>query len=151
MPVSAAQQAKRALAAVINALAGRYGVAVHISRDSPDADLRSAYRQVSLRVHPDRSGHGEDQKRLNAAHDAWAQAVTAPKGRGRPHAARCGGADAGGNDAMTMLLPTEQGQPRQEQVIHGLLLNTKSIHSICGRDACVRAMTKSRIAAPKVP
>ena len=66
MPVSAAQQAKRAFVAVINALAGRHGVEVRISRHSPDADLRSAYRKVSFRVHPDRSGHGEDQKRLNA-------------------------------------------------------------------------------------
>ena len=92
MPVSAVQQAKRAFVAVINALAGRHGLEVHVSRDSPDADLRSAYRQLSLRVHPDRSGNGEDQKRLNAAHEVWLQAVTAAKGRGRPHAAQCAAA-----------------------------------------------------------
>ena len=114
MPASAMQQVKRAFVTAINALAGRHGVEVHISCDSPDAGLRSAYRQVLFRVHPDRCGNGEEQKRLNAAHDTWVQAVTAPKGRGRPHAARCGGADVGGSDAMTMLLPTEQGQPRQE-------------------------------------
>ena len=115
MPVSAVQQAKRAFVAVMNALARRHGVEVHVSRDSPDADVRSAYRQVSLRVHPDRSGNGEDQKRLNVAHEAWVQAVTAAKGRGRPHAAQCGGADAGGSGTMALSLPTDQGRPRQEQ------------------------------------
>ena len=116
MPVSATQQAKRAFVAVINALAGRHGVEVRISRDSPDADLRSAYRKLSLRVHPDRNGNGEDQQRLNAAHEAWAQAVTAAKGRGRPHAAQWGGADAAGSGAMTFIWPTEQGRPRQAKV-----------------------------------
>ena len=115
MPVSAVQPAKRAFVVVINVLAGRHGVEVHISRDSPAADLRSADRQVSLRVHPDRSGHGEDQKHLNAAHEAWFQAVTAAKGRGRPHVAQCGGADAGGSGAMALILPAGQGRPRQEQ------------------------------------
>ena len=113
MPASAMQQVKRAFVTAINALAGRHGVEVHSSCDSPDAGLRSAYRQVLFRVHPDRCGNGEEQKRLNAAHEAWVQAVTAAKGRGRPHAAQWGGADAGGSGAMTFLWPTEQGRPRQ--------------------------------------
>ena len=38
-----------------------------------------------------------------------------------------------------------------EQVIQGLLLKAKSIHSIWGVHVCVLTMAKSRIAAPKVP
>ena len=75
--------------------------------------LQRSRRRVRSSPHPDRNGNGEDQKRLNAAHEAWVQAVTAAKGRGRPHAAQWGGADAGGSGAMTLILPTEQGRPRQ--------------------------------------
>ena len=82
MPVSAVQHTKRALVSLMKALAARYGVVLHISRDSPDAEVRSAYRRTSRTVHPDRSGDGEDPTQLNAAHDAWAEALQASTGRG---------------------------------------------------------------------
>ena len=80
----------------IKPMAGCDGVELHISRDSPDADLCSAYRKVSRRVHPDRSGNGEDPKCLNAAHEAWVEAVSTAKGRGGRHAPRSDGADVWG-------------------------------------------------------
>ena len=82
MPVSAVQQATRAFISAINPMAGCDGVELHISRDSPDADLCSAYRKVSRRVHADRNGHGEHQKCLNGAHEAWVEAFSTAKGRG---------------------------------------------------------------------
>ena len=96
MPVSAVQQATRAFISAIKPMAGCDGVELHISRDSPDADLCSAYRKVSRRVHPDRSGNGEDPKCLNAAHEAWVEAVSTAKGRGGRHAPRSDGADVWG-------------------------------------------------------
>ena len=124
MPVSAVQQAKRAFVTLMKTLAGRHGVDLHLTRDSPDANLRSAYRQLSLRVHPDRTGDGESQKRLNAAHDAWMEAVSASKGRGGRHAARGAAADAAASQAMAVVLPTKHGRPRQDQ---GLRIRSRGV------------------------
>ena len=118
MPVSAVQQATCAFISAIKPMAGCDGVELHISRDSPDADLCSAYRKVSRRVHPDRSGNGEDPKCLNAAHEAWVEAVSTAKGRGGRHAPRSDGADVGGNEVMAVVLPTEQRKTRQERRFH---------------------------------
>ena len=68
--VSAVGQAKRALVALLRTLAAAYACAVRVTRDSEDAEVRTAYRAVSRKVHPDRpTGCAADQKRLNAAHE----------------------------------------------------------------------------------
>ena len=68
--VSAVDQAKRALVALLRTLAAAYACAVRVTRDSEDAEVRTAYRAVSRKVHPDRpTGCAADQKRLNAAHE----------------------------------------------------------------------------------
>ena len=84
--VSAVDMAKRALITVLRLLATAYGcVGVAVTRDSDDAAVRRAYRQVSRRVHPDRPGGSEeDQKKLNAANDAWCEAQREKVPRGRP-------------------------------------------------------------------
>ena len=70
--VSALDQAKRALVALLRTLAAAYACAVQVTRDSADAELRTAYRAVSRKVHPDRpAGNAADQQRLNAAHEKW--------------------------------------------------------------------------------
>ena len=67
--VSAVDQAKRALVALLRTLAAAYACAVRVARDSEDAEVRTAYRAVSRKVHPDRpTGCAADQKWLNAAH-----------------------------------------------------------------------------------
>ena len=68
--VSALDCAKRALVALIRALVTTYGCNIHVTRDSSDAELTKAYRKLSLKVHPDRGGDEEHQKRLNNANDA---------------------------------------------------------------------------------
>ena len=68
--VSAVDQAKRALVALLRTLAAAYACAVRVTRESEDAEVRTAYRAVSRKVHPDRpTGCAADQKRLNAAHE----------------------------------------------------------------------------------
>ena len=69
--VCATDLAKRFLVSVVRELATIYRVAVSICRDSADADVREAYKKVSLKCHPDRGGKGADQQRLNQAHDEW--------------------------------------------------------------------------------
>ena len=48
--------AKRALITLIKALALAYGITANVMRESPDPAVVSAYRRLSLKVHPDRGG-----------------------------------------------------------------------------------------------
>ena len=73
--VSAVDRAKRALVTLICFLAARYNCRVTLTRDSPDPAVSTAYRSVSRKVHPDRGGDEEDQKKLNCAHDDWCDAL----------------------------------------------------------------------------
>ena len=73
--VSAIDRAKRALVTLLKSLATAYGIVLNIKRDSPDTEIRSAYRKVSRKAHPDRSGNVEQQTALNNARDVWEQAV----------------------------------------------------------------------------
>ena len=82
--VSAVDKAKRALVALIRSLATRYQCRVDITRDSSDLYIGKAYRTLSRKVHPDRGGSEEDQKRLNAANDAWTELCRSRAPNGRP-------------------------------------------------------------------
>ena len=72
---SAIDSARRALVALLKALAKTYGVVLALSRDSSDAQINTAVRKVSLKAHPDHGGSEEDQKLLNTTRDAWRDAV----------------------------------------------------------------------------
>ena len=86
--VSARDQAKRALVTLLGSLAMTYTCTVNVSRDSPDEDVKKAYRVVARKVnHKDRGGSEEAQKKLSAAHTAWSTALNAQPVRGRPTAA----------------------------------------------------------------
>ena len=61
---SAVDRAKRALVTLVLFFAGRYKCHVVFTRDSPDAAVKSAYRTLSRKVHPDRGGDEEDQKKF---------------------------------------------------------------------------------------
>ena len=62
--VSNIDTAKRALVTLLKSLATIYLVAVGVTRESSDGDLRSAFRQVSRRARPDRGGSEAHQKSL---------------------------------------------------------------------------------------
>ena len=53
MALTVKQRAKRALVSLLLALAGAYGVPLTLTRDSPDTDVKKAWRRVSAKVHPD--------------------------------------------------------------------------------------------------
>ena len=61
---SAIDLAKRALVTLLKTLAAAYGTVLTLTRDSPDATVRSAYRKVSRKAHPDHGGDPEHQKTL---------------------------------------------------------------------------------------
>ena len=81
--VSAVDLAKRAFIKVLLQLAVTYAVKLSLSRDSPDDAVNAAYRQVSLKVHPDKGGTDDQQTALNAAREAWETAKVAAPGKGK--------------------------------------------------------------------
>ena len=54
--VSATERPKRALVTLLKSLATAYGLVLTQTRDSPNKDVRTAYRKVSPKTHPDRGG-----------------------------------------------------------------------------------------------
>ena len=56
---SVVELAKRALAAALKSVARTYDVRVDLNQDSTDAAVRSAYRRVFRRAHPDKGGSVE--------------------------------------------------------------------------------------------
>ena len=60
--VSALDRCKRALVVLIRTLSGLYGCSVTVTQDSSDASVRTAYRKLSKKVHPDRGGSAADQR-----------------------------------------------------------------------------------------
>eukprot|EP00973_Karenia_brevis_P070236 9763151-Karenia_brevis.AAC.1 len=104
--VSTLDKAKRALVSVILAFATAYKIALQINRDSADGEVRSAYRRLSRRAHPDRGGSNEDQQKLNDAYSAWTRAGESTRGRGKPAAPP----DTGASDMG--VLPTKSETKR---------------------------------------
>ena len=83
--VSATDARKRALVSLLKLFASAYNIALQLTRDSTDADVRKAYRAVSKKVHPDKGGKTEDQEKLNLAFGTWEDALKEVAGkRGRP-------------------------------------------------------------------
>ena len=83
--VSHRDTCKRALVSLLRILATLYGCCVGVTRESLDCDVRKAYRTVSKKVHPDKGGNAEDQKRLNVTYREWCDAAfdtKAPKAKG---------------------------------------------------------------------
>ena len=75
--------AKRALITALKSVARTYDVRVDLTQDSTDAAVRSAYRRVFRRAHPDKGGSAEHAQRLSGAKGAWEAAQRASTG-GRP-------------------------------------------------------------------
>ena len=77
MPVSPAQQAKRDFIKVLQNLAKRYKVNVHLTLKAIDADIKRAFRKVAVHAHPDKGGCVADTQRLLQAKEAWEKAAQA--------------------------------------------------------------------------
>ena len=98
--VSTTDLCKRALVTLLHALAQAYGCAINVTRDSPDAVVKRAYRTVSVKTHPDHGGSTADQQRLNGAYESWCQASREKGGRGRP-------SEKAGPKDSTLRVPTQ--------------------------------------------
>ena len=81
---SARDLAKRALVALIKFLAGIYSLTVDVKRESPDEEVRKAYRTLSRKVHPDKGGQKGEQEKLNAAYEEWCATLKGAAPAGRP-------------------------------------------------------------------
>ena len=76
--------AKRELVKVLKSLAAKYTIDLQLSRDSSDADVKKAFRKVSLKAHPDKGGAVADFQKLSLAKDCWQDACKNKAPRGRP-------------------------------------------------------------------
>ena len=80
--MSPAQLLKRALVTILLELARVYALDLGLSRDSPDPNVKKAFRRVILRAHPDKAGGSEAaSKKLTAA---WSQWLEAGRSKGKP-------------------------------------------------------------------
>ena len=80
--VSNIDTARRALVTLLKSLAGFYCVVVFLTRQSTDVEVSAAFKKVARKAHPDKGGAPEHQKALNAARDAWQDALRAGKNYG---------------------------------------------------------------------
>ena len=80
--VSRIETAKRMFVTLLKSLAVIYSVVLGLTRESTDTQVKAAYKKVSRRAHPDQGGEAKHQASLNAARDAWEDALRASKGRG---------------------------------------------------------------------
>ena len=70
---------KRALVTLILHFARIYGVTSSVTRDSPEPEVRTSYRKVLLKAHPDKPGGSEDAaKKLTGAYRNWQDAAKHP-------------------------------------------------------------------------
>ena len=94
--MSPSARLKRALVKLLLAIARQFLVAISISRESSDSDVKKAYRTVILRVHPDKPGGStEYTKQLTGLWSEWQESQ---RGRGRPAAK----ATAGGSTSTSL-------------------------------------------------
>ena len=84
--VNAVDMAKRALVKLLKELAVLYSLTLGVTRDSPDPAVRTAYRKVSVKTHPDHGGDADHQRQLNAAYSTWETAANEKQKHRRPGA-----------------------------------------------------------------
>ena len=78
-------------------------MSLQLTRESSDADVRTAFRKVSRRAHPDQGGSEADQTALNSARDVWQDAQTEAAGK------------HGGNHGMDKGLATQTAQQADQE------------------------------------
>ena len=83
--MSPASRLKRALVTLLLHFARIYKVVVDVKRESPDASVRTAFRKVMLKAHPDKAGGCADAtQKLNSAYGSWQDATKNCGKAGRP-------------------------------------------------------------------
>ena len=120
--VSAVDRAKRALVTLLRLLATAYGFVADVTRESSDLEIKSAYRKLSRKVHPDKGGLVADQTRLNCAYEGWQNEVKRAPGRGK---ARGTQADTPDDAPGNLATPGEVNKKRQEYRINSDLCSTR--------------------------
>ena len=86
MACSAVLLAKRALVALLHALAPLYNVQSTCTRNSSDDDIVKVFRKLVLKTHPDRGGNVRHQQQLNEARASWE--IAKKKARGASASSR---------------------------------------------------------------
>ena len=69
MPHSLLLRAKRAFVSVLLKLAVDYGVAADVNRESDDKAISQAYRRVVRKVHPDKGGEIQNERKTARPED----------------------------------------------------------------------------------
>ena len=75
--VSSIEIAKRVLVTLLKSLAGIHNVALGLTRESTNTQIKAAYNQVPLKAHPDQGGEAKHHAALHAARDTWEEALRA--------------------------------------------------------------------------
>ena len=71
----AVADAKNWLVHEMNRIAEEYSFTFSVNLDTEDQEIRTVYRNLSRRTHPDRGGLEDDQKCLNNAYELWQRAI----------------------------------------------------------------------------
>ena len=123
---SAVQAAKRALVVVLRSLAAVYSIMLEVNRDSPDDEVKKAFKRVAAKAHPDKGGATEDSQRLNAVRDAWLHAQKNTRQTGRP--GRAASASGGAQKATCTGLLACNGVRREYRIQReGILLTYQGL------------------------
>ena len=88
--VYAVDMAKRALVGLLHRVALLYAVTLGVKRDSPDAEVKRAFRKVCKKSHPDRGGNKAHQQELTTPYAAWENAQRAAEEKAASRGAKKG-------------------------------------------------------------
>ena len=99
----------RALVLMLKSLAQKYGVDLVLNRDSSDDEVRTAYRKVALKSHPDKGGEQQDFQRLSAQNGGWQNLLRRRSSVGRPSRPPSERPKSGkATGSYTVVLPTKE-------------------------------------------
>ena len=87
---SAVDMSSRAFVSLLHRLALLYAVTLEVKRDSPDAEVKRAFRKVFKKSHPERGGNKAHQQELNSASAAWENAQLAAEEKSASRGAKKG-------------------------------------------------------------
>jgi hypothetical protein len=123
MACSAYLKAKRAFVSVLLALGAAYGLTLGVNRDSDDLALRSAYRKLVVKTHPDKGGRCADQRKLQEAKEEFDNATKSSRSSGS--------STKGSGSTQAVGVPTEiPKRTKREYSVHStaVLLTYQGIH-----------------------
>jgi hypothetical protein len=109
---SASDRAKRILVTLLKSLAAAYGFVLGLTRESGDKDVQKAFKKVLGKV----TGEGGSnvvarRKSLNAARDAWQDAVQQARGQHGGKSGRNADQNTGGEEVLEAAAWEERRAP----------------------------------------